>query len=373
MYYVEKLKGTIMLEVQKYLQTHILNDLFTSFGIRFKIYDDRVILKYGIDSKPKFHPIITECRGLILSLPDYKVLARGFDRFFNYGEGEDKETFNWDNCIVFNKLDGSLCKVYHDGIKWCVSTNGTAFAEGETPMGKTYHDLFVEAIGMDLQKGFEHCAKHYTYIFELTSPENRIVTRYSETKATLLAVRSNFDSAYVLYDILEDTNMFTFKCNLTESYDLNSPEDIIDFVEGRDAMDEGVVCYDTITQKRIKIKNASYVAIHHLRGNEVTKKSMLALVLKGEVEEYLTYFPEDFDVITPIMMKFKDLKIDIVNTYTRYYQIEDQKEFALKVKDLNYSSYLFAMRKGGVDTLDKMLNIENLNRVFKMMEKCKIF
>lgn len=75
-----------MLEVQKYLQTHTLDDLEKDFGIGFKVYDDRVILKYRINSTPKFHPIVRECRGLILSLPDYKILARGFDRFYNYGE-----------------------------------------------------------------------------------------------------------------------------------------------------------------------------------------------------------------------------------------------------------------------------------------------
>lgn len=75
-----------MLEVQKYLKTHSLEELKDEFDINYKEYDDRVILKYRIDSKPKFHPIVKECRGLILSLPNFDVIARGFDRFFNYGE-----------------------------------------------------------------------------------------------------------------------------------------------------------------------------------------------------------------------------------------------------------------------------------------------
>jgi len=98
-----------MLHVQKYLKNHTLDDLKNEFGIHFKMYDDRVLLKYKIDSKPKFHPIVKECRGLILSLPDFSVMSRSFDRFFNLGENlQDSESFNWNNCIIFNKYDGCL-------------------------------------------------------------------------------------------------------------------------------------------------------------------------------------------------------------------------------------------------------------------------
>ena len=361
-----------MLEVQKFLQTGTIEDLEEVYGIHAKVYDDRVVLKYRIDSKPKFAPIVLECRGLILSLPDYRILGRGFDRFFNYGEGNDNESFNWDNCRVFNKLDGSLIKVYYDGKKWCASTNGTAFAEGETPMGKTFHDLFIDAIGTDLQHAFEGCSKYHTYIFELTSPENRIVTRYSETTTTLLGIRHNDDGLFVDYDKIGLYSDFYMQCEgLASSYDLNNAQDIIKFVEGRDAMDEGVVCYDTVTQKRIKIKNASYVAIHHLRGNEVTKKSLLALVLKQEVEEYLTYFPEDKHMITPVERNVAVLKDAIYNLYHINQHIEDQKEFALKVKDLPYSGILFGMRKGM--TLDSFFCIENLPKIVKIMERSGVF
>ena len=358
-----------MLEVQRFLKNGTIEDLEKIYDIGTKIYDDRVILKYRVNSKPKFHPIVLECRGLILSLPDYKVMARGFDRFFNYGEGDDKDTFNWDNCIVFNKLDGSLIKVYHDGCKWCTSTNGTAFAEGETPMGKTFHDLFIDAIGTDLEHGFEFCSKHHTYIFELTSPENRIVTRYSKTSCTLLAVRNNNTGLYVDYNQIGVETEFQMQTNgLVQSYNINTPEDIIKFVEDRDQMDEGVVCYDNVTQKRIKIKNSAYVAIHHLRGNEVTRKSLVALCLKGETEEYLTYFPEDFDLIEPYIKTFEKLKTDITETYNKYKDIEDQKEFALKVKDLSFSSFLFSLRKFDNITVDDLFTVDKLTFIIKFFE-----
>jgi len=355
-----------MLHVQKYLQNHTLDDLKNDFGIHFKVYDDRVLLKYRIDSKPKFHPIVRECRGLILSLPDFSVMSRAFDRFFNLGEGDDKDIFNWDNCIIFNKYDGSLINVYHDGNVWCCATSGTAFAEGCTPMGKTYHDLFIEAIGGDLQSCFDGFDSDNTYIFELTSPENRIVTRYPETKAILIGIRNKINGLFIDYNNVKDLSF----AKVCESYDLCSPDDIVKFVESRDQLDEGVVCYDINSQMRIKVKNPSYVSIHHLRGNEVTVKSIITLLLKGEMDEYLTYFPEDKDLIQPYSDKFNELKTDITSTYALYKNIKDQKEFALEIKDFPYKSFLFSLRKG--ITMEAMFNMDNsmdkIHRIIKYFE-----
>ena len=356
-----------MLHLQKYLETHTPEDLKTELDINFKAYDDRVIFKYGIKS-PKYHPIVKECRGIVLSLVPghtYEVMARGFDRFYNFGEGNDCEVFDWNNCIIFNKMDGSLIKVYHDGNRWCTSTNGTAFAEGETPMGKSFHDLFVEAIGMDLQEMCKDWDTTNTSIFELTSPENRIVTKYYETFVTLLAVRDNLRGFFVPYWALEvfvEENELPFK--LCDSYPITTEEDLKDFVEGRDQLDEGCVLYDKGTQMRIKMKNSSYVAIHHLRGNEVTVKSIISLLLKSEIDEYLVYFDTDLPMMEPYINKYNELLKSVGDSYDVVKHIENQKEFALIIKDVPYKGLLFSMRKG--KTLDELFNLDNLNMIMKL-------
>jgi T4 RnlA family RNA ligase len=354
-----------MLHVQEYLKNHTYDDLKEEFDIRHKLYDDRVIFKYGVKS-PKYHPIVMECRGLILSL-DNEIVSRPFDRFFNLYEGDDHLDFNWNDSIVFTKLDGSLIQGYNYNGKWYVGTSGTAFAEGETPMKTTYHDLFVKAVGgRDLQEVFRFLPEGYTFLFELTSPENRIVTPYSETKITLLAVRDNETGKYVNYSVIDQhkETLFDF-CDIAKRYDLNKEKDVLDFVDSLPQLEEGVVCFDTKTQKRIKVKNVKYVAVHHLRGNEVTHKSIITLLLKGEMDEYLTYFPEDFDFMKTYIDEFNNLKEEIVNVFNKYKHIEDQKEFALKAKDLKYSSVLFQLRKG--KHINEIFHIDNLNYFVKLL------
>lgn len=352
-----------MMNVQKYLNDKgSLEGLENDFGILIKRYDDRVVLNYKIDSKPKFDPIVLECRGLILSiLPDkkYQVLCRSFDRFFNFGEGDAYKSFDWNNCKVFNKLDGSLINVYHDGEKWCVATRGTAFAEGTNNMGKSFFTLFTEGLGVDPEVAFKDSSRNHTFIFELTSPENRVVTRYNETKVTLLAIRDKTSGLFVDYSMVVPHMMsFNFDCDLVESYNLKNSDDIIKFVESRNQLDEGVVCYDNFTQERIKIKSSSYVAIHRLRGEgENSIKSFVDVVFKHEEDELLVYFPE----YTEITMKFKaayDNMLKYINKlWMETKHIENQKEFALIVKDTNVSGIMFNLKKG----LDIYNIIQSLN------------
>lgn len=73
-----------MLSVQKYLVEHRLEDLENEFGIVVTRYEDRVVLNYSQIKSPKQHPVCDECRALILSYPDFFILSRSFDRFYNY-------------------------------------------------------------------------------------------------------------------------------------------------------------------------------------------------------------------------------------------------------------------------------------------------
>jgi len=346
-----------MLYVQKYLQNNSLDDLKNDFDIKHTIKDDLVCLKYGIKS-PKYNPIVIECRGIVLSLPDYNVIARPFDRFFNLYEGDDYKKFDWSNAIIMNKLDGSLIKVYYHN-KWYCGTSGTVDASGNVGIenDKTFKELFEESIGGSIQEKFKNLPKDKTYLFELTSPENRIVSRYKKTKSTLLAVRNNKNGKYI------NTHSLNF-CDTVEQYNIpKSFDKIVEFVESRNQFDEGCVLYDYKNNIRIKVKNSSYVILHHLKGDGLTKKSIISLIIKNEIDEYLAYFPEDTYIIKPYIDKYNDLIYNINNVYDKYKDIIDQKEFAMNVKHLPYSSFLFQLRRG--KTLKELLSIDNINIILR--------
>jgi hypothetical protein len=258
-----------------------------------------------------------------------------------------------------------LIQVYHDGEKWCAGTSGTAFAEGEIQikgiMKITYFELFSEAIGNDIQKTFKNYNKNFTFLFELVSPENRIVTRYSKTEAFLLAIRNKLTGHYINCD---DYPEFT----QPEKFNLNNPDDIVSMVESLSNFKEGVVCYDPTTGNRIKMKSPAYVAVHHLRGGEFNYKSALTLILENETDEYLTYFPEDAYLFAPWIEKINKLERTVKAVWENTKTIEDQKEFALQVKDFPYSGFLFQMRKKQTyNDILKKLPMDSLIRLLESL------
>jgi tRNA splicing ligase len=96
-----------MLDVQKYLRQKSLSDLKQDLGIEHSIFSNLVVLNYSQIDSPKNHPIVMECRGLILEQDTWNVVCYPFRRFFNAGEIEN-DSFDYRNAFALEKVDGTL-------------------------------------------------------------------------------------------------------------------------------------------------------------------------------------------------------------------------------------------------------------------------
>lgn len=118
--------------------------------------------------------------------------------------------------------------------------------------------------------------------------------------------------------------------------------------ESVDKTFEGLVLRD-LNNLRVKLKSASYVALHRLANNhQLTLERAWDIIIKGEESEFLVYFPE----LRSIFDKVSAIRLTMQREFGILYEsvkvISDQKEFALAVKDSVYASACFAMRKFGV-------------------------
>jgi hypothetical protein len=309
--------------------------------IKIKEYEDRYVFNYNQIESPKFDNITCECRGLILDT-DFNIMCRSFDRFFNYGEGNEHIDINWSEYNLVEKLDGSLINLYYDNIndKWQYATRGTAFAESCTSIGNTFESICLKIF--DPKHHDLILLKDFTYIFELTSPENRVVTPYKEYKLYLTGIRNKYTGTYY--------NREYFPKNL-----VNFPKIISDInldickkeIEKLNELEEGYIIESIYMDRRIKFKNPSWILLHHLRENGCPSLSrIILLVYNNDYHEYLTYFPEDKQFFDPVISAFDKLKENILFTFKKYNNIISQKEFALAIKDFHFKSVLFSMRNG---------------------------
>lgn len=334
------------MKVIKHIQDHGLESL-TEFGISIKRYPEGlIVLNYNQIESPKTHPIVVECRGLIID-EEYNIVSRSFDRFFNYGE--NNTTFNPSISQVYEKVDGSLIKIYNWKGTWYISTRGTAFAESRVNgFDLTFKDMVWKALGVNTEPEFQNLLldnlldTDLTYIFEVTGMENRVVTRYEGYKLWFLNARNNLTGEYTRNSAL--VSMIFLPLCYPKLFEFSSVESCIETATALPDLQEGYVVYENGVPS-CKVKSPAYVAVHFIRGEGLTPRRIAELVVINEQDEYLKYYPEDSVHFNKYIFGMAKLLEDIQLVYDKYRHMESQKEFAIGVKDYKFSFVLFEARK----------------------------
>lgn len=355
------------MKVIEYLKEFGTQKLNEEYGVIVKSYEEGLyVLNYDQINSPK-NEITTECRGLILD-HDFNIVSRSFDRFFNYGE--NFATFNPQTAVAYEKVDGSLIKIYNWKGIWHVSTRGTAFAEsGVNGWGITFKEMVFKSLDVsseaefqDKCEGWLDCSR--TYIFEVTGVENRVVTRYSGYTLWFLASRNNLSGRYYSY---ESTNvMGAFGAKTPKQFKFDSIEACLETAKHLPDLREGYVMYENGIPV-CKVKSPAYVAVHHIRGEGLSPKRIAELVVIGEQEEYLTYFEEDREHFTPYVEMLEHTLLLADRVYLDASEKEGQKEFAMEVKDYPFAFILFKARRDGGNNVIKVFNSFDKNAKVKFL------
>lgn len=353
------------MKVIAYLKEHGIEALTEAFGIIVKKYPEEglLVLNYDQINSPKGEEIVHECRGLILDT-EFNIVSRSFNRFYNYGE--QFATFDPHTDVAYEKVDGSLIKIYHHSDEWRVSTRGTAFAEsGVNGWDITFKDMVYKALDCANYGEFEYLCQtnldhNCTYICEVTGVENRVVTRYQDYTLWYLACRANQSGEY--YDGY--SKEFGFK--EPRRFKFDSIEHCLETAKHLPDLQEGYVMYSNGIPV-CKVKSPAYVAVHFIRGNGLNPNRVAEIVVINEQDEYLKYFPEDEKHFTPYTLKLAETLWKAQEVLIECFGIQDQKEFALKVKDYPFAQFLFQARKLGESNVLKVFNASETNRKVKFL------
>jgi hypothetical protein len=318
--------------VQTYLLSHSLSELKTEHGIDFRPFNHKVSLNYNQIEARDDDPIAQECRGLVLApvgpmttdsvFGASIVLARPFNRFFNMEQGAAaKVDFNDSDLRFYEKLDGTMTILYFDSIvnQWHVATRSVS--EANLPVDGfaeyTFRTLFeracVETTGIDFDQFVSHLDKTITYLFELTTPLNRIVVKYDTYRITLLGARETVTGREIDPVVLAPTmpNGIVHAPN----YRLGSIPDMVTFVTSRNPEEhEGIVVCDS-NFRRVKVKNPAYLALTRIRDSVVASpRSLLELILLEKFDDAVSILPEHIvklgnNLRTGLVMMNKDIEV----------------------------------------------------------------
>jgi len=317
------------------------------YSIRIKRDNDYVLLKYDQIRSDMNMPLVRECRGIILDEKDrFAPVCVPFFKFGNYGENYVPK-IDWSSARFLEKLDGSLIKLWFHNGSWRISSNGEIDARNAhinsdllTDARKTDHyTLFMEAWSK-IDKTFDELDKNNTYMFELTSPHNRIVVKYDKTSIRHIGTRD-------INTLLEcEVNIGISK---PRSFAFNTLDNCIESAKQLGYNDEGYVVVDKHFN-RVKIKSPLYVALSHISQGITTHGNIIEIIQKNEQDEFLIYFPEFREVFENIVSGIEGFsaKQTAVLAEIQSMDFESRKALAEVVTKTDCPACLFALIDGKV-------------------------
>lgn len=369
------------LKVQEFLRRFSsgaegLKALEDAYGIKSrasKRYPNLHSLKYDMINSPMGERIVQECRGIIVDDEnDFHIVARPFDKFFNYGESLSVN-IDWNTAKVYEKLDGSLMILYHYDGAWQVASSGTPDAGGNVHnslLFSSFSELFWHTYNVNKLSLPADSLQDWTFMFELMTPHNRVVVPHEDFKLALLGVRHRITG-----DELHLSDLKAAKGTLADfvnsvphvkEFSISTHEEMMATIPNLDPMDqEGYVVCDAAFN-RIKIKTPAYVAVAHMRDN-FGPIAAIEIVRQGETSEVGTYYPAYQEILDELRDKFNTLVDDLEKKYAQIQHISCQKEFALEAVRSPFSDCLFALRKGKTPSVVNYLRncrVERLRDLF---------
>lgn len=380
-----------ILQIQKLLrQGTSLTKLNNDLGIISKQseqYPNLYLFKYDQIRSPMSDIVVQECRGLILDKSSsWQIICFPYTKFFNYGETNCVE-LDIESVEAYPKLDGSLINMYYYNNEWRISTSGNPDASGpvlnELGNNISFKELFWEVWDKLNYTLPPLTFKEFTFMFELTTPYNRIVVQHHFNNIVLHGVKNRISFEEVNLKDINDTawNGNWSWCNWDKCYPIiitNIPR-IIEYTNTLNPLEqEGFILVDKYFN-RAKIKSEAYVNLHHIRST-ISSKAMLEIIRKNEAGEFLQYFPEYKELHKSIKTKYIKLIVFIgsfVNEWKcKKSELEKQglelsrKEVGLFFKNYFFCGIMFRLLFDG-DNLENLLASMSLRKLEFWLEEIK--
>lgn len=228
-----------------------------------------------------------------------ELISAGFKKFVNWGE--KPEIFPVPDSLrktqIIEKLDGSALIVskYKDDL--IVRTRGTVDAS-RLDNG---HEIELLMNKYPLAFNNEMLDTGASLIFEWVSPANRIVIDYGlEPDIFLIGAIDHLDYWLHNQDCLDDL-AYDYGVQRPRTFKFDSITDMLAAVEVFDGV-EGVCLYHSDGQEIHKIKGAKYLALHRLKSNLNSIRSIHELYESLEkpdsVDAFIEKLPKEYDFET---------------------------------------------------------------------------
>jgi len=236
-------------------------------------------------------------RGLILDLTEAKyndkiyVLAKPFEKFFNYGENLDYEKeIDFSNIVsVMEKMDGSLGISYFFNNEIRFATRGSFTSDQAIKATEIWKEKYSH-----VDSTWFYASAPVTYLVEIVYPENRVVVDYGDKEDLIMlgtiylyGNQGFLDASY--QDVKWEAERLGMPIAPQYTYSL---EQMVELKEKIGANEEGwIIRFGD--NKRLKIKGDEYMQVHRIK-HGMSEKAKFRAWSEGSLREYIMMLPEEF-------------------------------------------------------------------------------
>lgn len=276
-----KLSPEFIEKLKEHIQNGYVNEtLHPSLPLKILCYSK------GCQYEALWDEVTTRCRGMIVDF-EYNIVANVTPKFFNHGSELERLGINPPNLpyTVYEKMDGSLIHMwFYDG-KWNFSSKGSFIWE----------NLEVAKSIFEERYHYGCLNTHYTYCFELISPENKIVVDYKGKRdLVLLNIIDSYGKEISPHEIKMFGEFFGFSLpKVYDCEDFTKLKEEYSHLKGTEH--EGfVIRYSNGFRMKVKLDN--YLVLHRIFSNfsPLTFWESVDLNTLKIKTEFLESLPEEF-------------------------------------------------------------------------------
>lgn len=329
----------------------IVEHFFDKFGVNVRIEGNLYLFKYDQLVVKFTIPLTRECRGHIYCFNGtWQCVCQAMDKFWNFDEGYSP-VFNENEFNTFlnqielkTKEDGSLMHLYwlEDKQKWNLSTSGSIVCFNAGDSNVTFDQLFWKTLNTDEATFTANLDKNYTYIFELCSRLNQVVSLYATDRVYFLNARHKIHGTYrVVDEVAQELHLPSPKSVFLYQLDIKTKNDLIMWVENncKDDADsknkEGYVGYINGTPS-FKLKCSRYKFLHSFKGNneKETRNNIIDAYFCGTIDDVYNDLHDSSKLfVESLRLKVVSILNDVNSTIHKMKGMEfpTQKDYALFV------------------------------------------
>lgn len=230
-----------------------------------------------------------ECRGITFDA-EGKVISRPFHKFMNIGQTAESQPdkIDWNNVsLITEKIDGSLMMPvrFGDTIRW---KSKKSF----------YSDVAVTAQSLPMPSIVsEYLDRGETPMFELVSPQHRIVLNYDTTALHYLMSRNNETGEYNINSRMSDPR-------IVKEISHNRISDIYQFIDHVRGMTdiEGYVLWDG--KDFYKVKTEWYLERHRAI-DSISVRDLIDLIVDDKID----------DIVATLNLYGLTANVELINKY----------------------------------------------------------